>query len=195
MTRAVDETCSATHTPVCTGVVLDGTEGTCTVAGDCVYTEQVIEVIETCAATAADVCSGVDIAGDYMFGLADMTGHEESCAAVARDACATADIIGDNTCTGTASDGVATCDLDPTTDGTSDCPAGCTYDAGTSSSRSECEGAPGVAGVAGSCDYTEEVLVVAESCLPASPCDTIDVDTVTAEADCRAAGGTALGTR
>ena len=138
MTRAVDEACSATHTPVCTGVVLDGTEGTCTVAGDCVYTEQVIEVMEACAATAEDTCPTADLTGDYMFGLVDMTGHEESCAAVARDACATADISDPavGTCVGPAneipatcagtSDGGEACDLDPTTDGTGECPAGCT---------------------------------------------------------------------
>ena len=33
------------------------------------------------------------------------------------------------TCTGTASDGSSTCDLDASTDGTADCPAGCDSEA------------------------------------------------------------------
>ena len=162
MTRAVEETCSATDTPACTGVSLDGTENTCTSAGDCVYTELVIEVAEACSATALDVCSSVDLSGDYMFGLADMTGQEESCAAMARDACATADISSDNACTGGTGDNGYICDLDSTTDGTGACPVGCTYSSSASASRAQCIGAPGAANVGGSCDYTEEVLAVAE---------------------------------
>ena len=117
MTRAVEETCSATDTPVCTGVVLDGVATTCTSAGECEYTERVIEVAEACVATAKDACPTADLSGDHMFGLTDMGDQDEACAAVARDVCAGADISSDNTCTGGTGDNGDRCDLDPSTDG------------------------------------------------------------------------------
>jgi hypothetical protein len=39
--------------------------------------------------------------------------------------------VGPATCTGAATDGTSTCDLDPATDGTALCPAGCTYENGS----------------------------------------------------------------
>ena len=44
-------------------------------------------------------------------------------------ATAASEAVAATECTGTATDGTSTCDLDASTDGTADCPAGCDNDA------------------------------------------------------------------
>lgn len=56
--------CAAEATAACAAVVLDGTESTCTDAGDCVYTAQDVGVQELCEATQSAACAQVDRATD-----------------------------------------------------------------------------------------------------------------------------------
>eukprot|EP01043_Picozoa_sp_COSAG02_P027157 COSAG02_NODE_1588_length_11795_cov_1295.418348_4_plen_682_part_00 len=63
-TCALNPVCEATDATVCAAVVLDGTESTCTGAGDCAYTAAATGVQERCEAAQSASCAQIDRAAD-----------------------------------------------------------------------------------------------------------------------------------